>query len=202
LLKSTVTKKQIEKLEKEIEVRKEKVNNLNSVIEEQEELKDLLFETGKPLEDAVIKALKILGFSAENYDDGELELDQIIISPEGIRYIGECEGKDSKDIDVSKFRQLLDGLAADFEKENVTEKAFGILFGNAQRLFDPVERSLDFTAKCKSGAKREKIGLIKTFDLFRIAKIIVENDNLEYAKICRDAIQNQLGEIIIFPPYD
>ncbi|MCD4724968.1 MAG: hypothetical protein K8R63_08995 [Bacteroidales bacterium] len=70
----------------------------------------MLYETGKPLEQAVIKALKLLGYQAENFDDGILELDQIIISPENIRYIGECEGKDKKDIDVGKFRQLQDSL--------------------------------------------------------------------------------------------
>ena len=82
-----------------------------------------MYESGKPLENAVIKALKILGYSAENYDDGKLELDQVIISPEGDRFIGECEGKDNKDIDITKFRQLQDGLNADFEREEVSEKA-------------------------------------------------------------------------------
>lgn len=173
--------------------------SLNILLEEQESLKNLLFETGKPLENAVIKALTILGYKAENYDDGDLELDQIILSPEGERFIGECEGKDSKDIDVSKFRQLLDGLNADFEKESVTEKAFGLLFGNAQRLIPPNERTLSFTAKCLSGAKREKIGLIKTEDLFRVCRIIQENNDIEYALECRKAISKQLGGIIVFP---
>ena len=45
------------------------------------------------------KALVILGYKAEIYDNGVLELDQIIVSPEGYRYIGECEGKNKKDID-------------------------------------------------------------------------------------------------------
>ncbi len=196
------TRMEIKKVEKEIEKKTKELKVLNSVLEEQESLKDLLFETGKPLELAVIKALNILGFKAENYDDGELELDQIILSPEGLRFIGECEGKDNKDIDISKFRQLLDGLNADFEKESVTQKAFGLLFGNPQRLISPHARTLDFTLKCKSGAKREKIGLIKTSDLFRICKIILEKGDDKLTKKCRDAIYNQLGEIVIFPDYD
>ena len=184
----------------EIIMKKSKENeNLKVLLEEQESLKDLLFESGKPLEIAVIKALKIIGYSAENYDDGDLELDQIILSPEGERFIGECEGKDSKDIDVTKFRQLLDGLNADFEKEIITEKAFGLLFGNPQRMLPPAERTLSFTAKCLSGAKREKIGLIKTEDLFRICRIIQENNDIEYAAKCRKAIIEQMGEIVIFP---
>ncbi|QRR03083.1 hypothetical protein [Dyadobacter sandarakinus] len=169
---------------------------------DQESLKDLLYETGKPLEDAVIKALKILGYQAENYSDGELELDQVIISPEGDRLIGECEGKDNKDIDVTKFRQLLYSLNADFELEHVQEKAFGLLFGNPQRLVDPAERTLAFTKKCCSGAEREKIGLIKTEDLFRVAKYISENQDNDFAKLCRDAIIQQLGKIIQFPRKD
>lgn len=196
------TKKLIRKVAKDIEKKTKELKELNSVLGEQESLKDLLFETGKPLESAVIKALRALGYKADNYNDGELELDQIILSPEGHRYIGECEGKDNKDIDVSKFRQLSDGLNADFEKETVTEKAYGLLFGNPQRLLSPNERTLDFTLKCKTGAKREKIGLIKTSDLFKVCKIVLEKNDIEFAKKCRDAIHNQLGEIIIFPDYD
>ncbi len=200
--KANETRELIKKVEKEIDKKTKELKELNSVLEEQESLKDLLFETGKPLELAVIKALTILGYKAENYNDGELELDQIIQSPEGYRYIGECEGKDNKDIDVSKFRQLLDGLNADFEKESVNEKAIGLLFGNPQRLISPNDRTLDFTLKCKLGAQREKIGLIKTSDLFRVCKIVLEKGGVEFAKKCRDAINDQKGEIVVFPNFE
>lgn len=185
--------------EKEI-LKKEKENeSLKKILEEQESLKDLLFESGEQLENAVTKALHILGYKAENYNDGELELDQIILSPEGERFIGECEGKDTKDIDVSKFRQLLDGLNADFEKETVVEKAFGLLIGNPQRLINPMERTLSFTQKCLTGAEREKIGLIKTQDLFMVCRHIIENNDKNFALKCRKAILGQLGKIIEFP---
>lgn len=193
------TEQLIKEKEAEIEKHKKEIEKLNILLEEQNSIKDLLFESGKPLEKAVIKALHILGFNAENYDDGVLELDQIIISPEGGRFIGEYEGKDNKDIDVTKFRQLLDGLNADFEKDDVAVKAFGLLFGNPQRLIPPIERTLSFTQKCISGAHREKIGLIRTSDLFRICKYIMENDNQNFAKKCRNAIVEQLGQIIVFP---
>lgn len=199
LLESNNTKKIIEENNAEIEKRQKENENLNLVLDEQESLKDLLFETGKPLEDAVIFALKILGYNAENFDDGELELDQIINSPEGNRYIGECEGKENKDIDVSKFRQLLDGLNADFEKETVEEKAFGLLFGNPQRLIEPCKRNLDFTKKCKMGAQRENIGLINTSDLFKVSRYVKESNDIEFAKLCRLEIHKQLGNLIIFP---
>lgn len=182
----------IEKIEQENK-------KLQSKLQEEQILKDLLYEQGKPLENAVIKALEILGFKAENYDDGELELDQIITSPEGYRYIGECEGKNEKDIDITKFRQLLESLNADFDREGVEEKAFGILFGNAQRLTEPQSRILDFTQKCKTGANREKIALVKTADLFNVAQFLKENKDDKFQKECRTAIHNGLGKIVVFP---
>lgn len=159
----------------------------------------MLFETGKSLENAVTKALKILGYSAEGYDDGRLELDQIIISPEGDRFIGECEGKDNKDIDVSKFRQLQDALNEDFAREEVNEKAYGILFGNPQRVINPLDRMLDFTEKCKRGAEREKIALVKTPDLFNVVKHVLESGDEKFKAECRKAIKEQLGKVIEFP---
>ncbi len=181
---------------KEIE---EKNRKLEESLLEQDSLKDLLFESGKNLENAVIKALEILGYSAENYDDGKLELDQIIISPEKIRYIGECEGKENKDIDIGKFRQLQDSLNEDFERVEIKEKAFGILFGNPHRLKAPIERGIGFTEKCIQGAKREKIGLILTSDLFNVCKYILESKNGDFKIKCRNAIHEQLGGIIKFP---
>ncbi|QKZ14192.1 hypothetical protein [Spirosoma sp. KUDC1026] len=146
--------------------------------------------------------MKILGYSAEGFDDGRLELDQIIISPEGDRFIGECEGKDTKDIDVSKFRQLQDALNEDFAREEVSEKAYGILFGNPQRLTSPFERTLDFTDKCKRGAEREKIALIRTADLFNAAQYVTEFKDEAYKVQCRQAIREQLGSVVVFPAHE
>lgn len=202
LKSAEVIKQKKIKLEEEIQKRKDKIEELELLYEEQDSLKDLLYESGKLLENAVIKALEILGYSAENYDDGKLELDQVIISPEGDRFIGECEGKDNKDIDITKFRQLQDGLNADFERDEVSEKAYGLLIGNPQRMIDPDLRTLDFTEKCQSAAKREEMGLVKTVDLFKVCRIISENENMQdYAKSCRDAIKSCLGGIVVFPNY-
>jgi hypothetical protein len=174
--------------------------DLNKSLERTQILKSLLFEQGKPLERGVLAALKLLGFNAENYDDGTLELDQVILSPEGYRYIGECEGKDEKDIDISKFRQLLESMNADFARDEVAEKAFGILFGNPQRLTEPAKRTLDFTQKCKIGAEREKIALIKTVDLYVVAAYLDENENENFQLACRNAIHSGLGNVVVFPP--
>lgn len=177
----------------------EKIIQLKDEFAKENKIKDLLFETGTPLEDSVTEALIILGYEAENYNDGVLELDQVIISPEKHRFIGECEGKDTKDINITKFRQLLESLNADFARDEVPEKAFGILFGNPQRLLEPKSRKLDFTEKCKIGAEREKFALVKTADLFEIIKYLRENENEEFKKKCRDAIYNGLGKIVKFP---
>lgn len=199
LIEAEKTKNIIKQNTVTIEGLKKENKKLLEVLNEQESLKDLLFESGKTLERAVTKALRILGYEAEGFDDGTLELDQVIISPEGLRYIGECEGKDSKDIDVSKFRQLLDSLNEDFERDEVEEKAFGLIFGNPQRLMEPSKRHLDFTQKCKNGAKREKIGLVKTTDLFIVCQYLISNKDENIMKACRSAIGGQLGEIIKFP---
>lgn len=194
------------KIEKDIKQNKAEIKKicsknkrLNEELVNENVLKDLLFEQGKPLENAVIKALQILGYEAENYNDGELELDQVILSPEKHRFIGECEGKDNKDINITKFRQLLESLNADFARDDVEEKAFGILFGNPERLKDPKERTLDFTKKCKTGAEREKIALVKTVDLFMVVKYLNENRNENFKKTCRKAILDGLGKIVEFP---
>lgn len=174
-------------------------NELQMKLQEEQALKDLLYEQGKPLENAVIKALEILGFKAKNYNDGILELDQVITSPERYRYIGECEGKDSKVIDITKFRQLSESMSADFDRKEVSEKAFGILFGNAERLIDPNKRTLDFTKKCKIGAEREKISLVKTIDLFIVTKYLKEYKDDKFQLACRGAIHDGLGGIVKFP---
>lgn len=182
----------IQELQKKEELIKANLDEITS-------LKDLLFSSGKQLELAVIKALQLLGYQAQNYNDGKLELDQVITSPEGERFIGECEGKDNKDVDITKFRQLVDSLNEDFARDDVSERAIGILFGNPQRLVSPNERTLDFTEKCKSGADREKITLIKTSDLFNVAKYLSENKDLDFQRKCRNAILEQRGKVLIFP---
>lgn len=175
-------------------------NQLQADAQEEVLLKNLLFEQGKQLERAVLKSLRILGFQAENYDDGELELDQVITGPENIRCIGECEGKDTKDINIDKLRQLVESMNADFYRDGVDVRASGILFGNAQRLVEPKSRTLDFTEKCKKSAEREKIALVKTVDLYHVSKYLSETNNKEYKKSCREAIYQSFGKLVKFPP--
>lgn len=178
----------------------EENESLNEKLIEQEILKGLLYETGKPLEESVRKALKLLGYEAEGYDNGKLELDQVIVSPEGHRYIGECEGKDDKPIALKKFRQLLDSLKNYMYSEDKIKEVYGILIGNPCRLINPEDRGHEeFTPHCIDGAKREKIGLLTTESLFYVTKYIQKSSDIEFAKKCREAIYEQLGGVIIFP---
>ncbi|MBI4977150.1 MAG: hypothetical protein HZC28_06680 [Spirochaetes bacterium] len=161
--------------------------------------KGLLYEKGKALEFSVIASLRVLGYTAENYDDGIDEFDQIITSPEGDRFLGESEGKDNSAINIDKFRQLENNIQQDFTKENVTLHAIGILFGNGYRLLSPEKRETQFTDKCRTNAKRLNVILIQTMDLFSVIKYLKYNNDDIFKKKCREAIINSKGEIVIFP---
>ncbi|MFA6047299.1 MAG: hypothetical protein WCV59_02355 [Parcubacteria group bacterium] len=175
-------------------------NELLSKIDQEVQLRDLLFEKGKTLENAINLALEVLGYKAENYNDGNLEIDHVITSPEGDRFIGEAEGKDTSAINIDKFRQLSTNIQEDLQREEVENPAVGILFGNGFRLTKPTERAEQFTTKCINTAKSSNCVLIRTVDLFRVAKYTKESRNKIYAKNCRDTINDSLGKIVEFPP--
>jgi hypothetical protein len=176
----------------------ENKHSLEADLKKEQELKNLLFGTGKPLEAAVTSALQALGYSAENYKDGELEVDQVIVSPEGERLVGECEGKDSSAVNIDKFRQLAENIQADLQREEIKTPAIGILFGNGFRLTAPKDRGEQFTEKCLSSAKRGTI-LVRTVDLYSAVRHIRETNDKSYMKACREAISAGVGQIVSFP---
>lgn len=190
---------EIEAKTQQIDVLITQKNELIKKIDEAGRLKDLLFEKGKILERAIIAALEILEYKAENYDDGNLELDQLILSPEGERLVGEAEGKDSSAVNIDKFRQLTSNIQEDLKKDEVSHPAVGILFGNGYRLLKPSERSEQFTEKCINTAKSSNCILVRTSDLFCVSKYVKESSDKFFAKSCRDAIRNSIGKICDFP---
>lgn len=95
--------------------------------------------------------------------------------------------------------QLERNLQEDFARKEVTGYAKGVLFGNAYRLVPLDDRKAFFTAKCLSGAKRSKVALIRTPDLFRVAKYMRSNKDAAFAKACRAAIVRAQGGIVVFP---
>ena len=162
-------------------------------------LRRLLFEQGRPLEKAILDALKLLGFDAQPFSDGESEFDAVFVSPEG-RFLGEAEGKDNKSVNIVKFSQLERNLHEDFARDDVTDFAKGVLFGNGYRLSPITERGDFFTKKCISAAKRVGVALVRTPDLFTPAKYMKETPaDAGYAKQCREAIFRAEGGIVTFP---
>lgn len=198
LKSETELMEKINSASKDIEKLQEKKDALSDRLQEERKLKNLLFETGKPLEDAVIEALEILGYEVEDYRDGALQIDQVISDPDGTRYIGETKGKNDA-IKIGAFRQLLDNIQGDFERKDITNHAVGILFGNGFRNTHPHERGKQFTDKCITRAKQTEYILVRTSDLFEVASYVRESNDKEFAEKCRTAILKSRGKIVKFP---
>jgi hypothetical protein len=161
-------------------------------------LKNLVFEKGAALERAILKGLELLGFSAKPYKDSSSEFDAVFESTEG-RLLGEAEGKDTKAINIDKMRQLEMNIHEDFERDDVTSMAKGVLFGNAFRLSPLAERGEFFTEKCLTAAQRSGCALVKTPDLFKVAQYLSANSDAEFARQCRKALVETSGQVVKFP---
>jgi hypothetical protein len=171
---------------------------LQEELEEARVLHGLLFESGAPLEHSILKALRLLGFEASGYKEGESEFDAVFTSPEG-RFLGEAEGKESKAINIDKMSQLERNLQEDFARDEVDTYAKGVLFGNAFRFASLSEREEFFTPKCVSAAKRLGIALVRTPDLFEAARYLAKSNDPVYAEACRRAIFEAKGDVVSFP---
>lgn len=157
-------------------------------------LRGLLFEKGRPLEEAIIEALRKLGFTAEPFKDGGSEFDVVFESPEG-RLIGEAEGKDNKAVNVDKLRQLQMNIHEDLLRESVDAPAKPVLFGNAHRLVSLADRGDAFTEKCVAAALTMNTALVFTPDLFLAVQNHVECQDSEFAAACRQAILSSVGRV-------
>lgn len=155
-------------------------------------LRALLYEKGKPLENAIIEALQILGFNAAPYKDASSEFDVVFESSEG-RLIGEAEGKDTKAINVDKLRQLAMNINEDLQRDEISVSAKGVLFGNGYRLQPVSERGAQFTEKCISAARTSSTALVATADLFKVARYLSDHNDLSFATACREALLNAVG---------
>lgn len=161
-------------------------------------LRDLLFESGKPLEAAILRALKAMQFSATPFVEDGSEFDAVFASPEG-RFIGEAEGKNDKAISIEKLDQLERNIREDFARQATGTYAKGVLFGNAYRLRDLSKRPDFFTEKCCTAATRGRVALVRTPDLFPITQYLEENADDAFATACRKAILETEGTIVRFP---
>lgn len=183
--------------EEAVERAQKEKDDLKAKLAEAGELRGLLFETGKPLEAVILKALRALGFDAENFQDDANEFDAVFASAEG-RLLGEAEGKDNKAINITKLRQLTMNIDEDFGRDEVDIRAKGVLFGNAYRLTAPADRDAPFTDKCITSATAQSIALVHTPDLFEVTRHVMESGDAGFAKKCRDVLVGSVG-VVSFP---
>ncbi len=191
-------RKELLKIERSIQNLNAKRVGLLDAISVDGSLRHLLYEQGKPLEIAVLRALRLMGFEASQYYDSESEFDVVFECNEG-RLIGEVEGKDNSSIAVGKLRQLEMNIHEDFDREGVKEEAKGVLFGNAYRLHPLDSRKEFFTEKCMAAAKRRGTALVRTTDLFSVAQYLSGKNDKRFAQKCRQAILHAEGVIVEFP---
>lgn len=170
----------------EIEI---KVNDLSK-------FRALLYENGKPLEDIVISAFRVMGFVANNIKKEDMEHDVILESAEG-RAVCEIEGKDKDAINIDKLDQLTRVVDEDFkENERYSE---GILIGNPYRLYPLDQRKDPFTDKVKIAVERKQFKMLTTVELFFMVVKILENPDDEELKMrCRKTIIETRGKLIKF----
>ena len=167
-------------------------------LREHTSLRELLFGKGKKLEKAVREALGILGFKTSSFKNGDSEFDAVFESEEG-RFIGEVEGKDNKHVDIHKYSQLERNINEDLAREEVDQPAKGVLFGNAYRLLAPQERGAFFTEKVLSAAKRTNCALVRTTDLFAVARYVKDAGDKDFGRECRAALRDTNGKVVAFP---
>jgi hypothetical protein len=192
--KETSIRSKLLKVEETLKAVHSKKEQLLCELKDVGRLRNLLFEKGKPLEYAILDALKILGFDASNFDNGESEFDAVFEASEG-RLIGEAEGKDNKAINIDKLRQLAMNIHEDLEREEVETPAKGVLFGNAFRLTPLDERSEPFTVKCVNASFSNSTALVFTPDLFKVAHYLSNKRNVMFASKCRKAIVGASGRV-------
>ncbi|MBW0449262.1 hypothetical protein [Paraburkholderia phenoliruptrix] len=183
--------------EKEVDEAQQRKESISDALREAGALRALLFEKGKPLEAAIISALRALGFKAEPFKESDSEFDVVFECDEG-RLIGEAEGKDSKAVNIDKLRQLAMNIHEDLQREEVTVPAKPVLFGNGYRLQALQERPDPFTEKCHSAASTSSTALVFTPDLFPPVQYLASTTDDAYARACRQAILSSTGRVI-FP---
>ncbi len=190
-------------LKDDIKQIKDEINDLNNELDElnkdKNELtsfKKLLYEQGKPLEEAVKKSFALMGFEVSDHENDDMEHDIILKCDKG-RIIGEIEGKDNDPIRISKLDQLSRVVDEDFHRNDSYPE--GILIGNGYRYSDIEDRPNVFTEKVQISAERKNFGLLDTVELYKIlVKILEEPNNEDLKKESREIIFNSLGNEIKF----
>jgi hypothetical protein len=192
-------RKKLQHADQELEAATLKRGALATELRSAGRLRNLLFEKGKPLEVAILEALRIMGFKAEPFKDASSEFDVVFECEEG-RLIGEAEGKDSKPINIDKLRQLQMNVHEDLQRDEVSTPAKPVLFGNAFRLSPPAERPEPFTQKCIEASATSSTALVTTADLFAAVQYLNVRHDEDYARACRSVLLTTTGRVVFPPP--
>jgi hypothetical protein len=153
----------------------------------------LLYSSGRPLEQIVRAALRLLGFDVPEPDTYEGEWDVQLRDPRsGATALGEVEGPDGA-VDVNKSRQLLDCIEGE---ALLNRRHKGILIGNGYRMKPPdsEERQAQFTNHALVRASMYGTCLLPTTELFKAVCAVLKSPDNEGLKIeVRNSILNTVG---------
>ena len=177
--------KEFEELQGKSTILEKKKQSIEARRERLEMLKGMLYEQGKyGLEPPVREAFRILGFKVLEPEEYEEDYDLYIKEP-NLTIIGEIEGS-NKQMDVQKYRQLLDYVSGKVEEgENIK----GILIGNGFINVEPDKRNEQFTEKAILGCRKQKFCRITTYELFKaIRAILSESDNKKLKKSVKEKV--------------
>ncbi len=189
--------KEIDTLSAKIDQLDEQREGLKREVQSLADLRALLYEQGKPLEEAVLQAFQLMGFAARRVEAGDMEHDAVLEAAEG-RAICEVEGRNEDAIHVHKLDQLTRVVEEDFRAHDAP--AHGILIGNAYRLKPPGERDDCFTEKTREAAEWKGFALLNSTELFRAVVTILESPDIEDLKaVCRRVLLGTKGREVIFP---
>lgn len=189
-----ILKSKLLEIEEELEEIQKRKEQMLDEVRSAGAFRALLYEKGKPLEHAIIEALRIFGFKAKPFQNAESEFDVVFTSKEG-RLIGEAEGKDNKAVNVEKLRQLSMNIHEDLLREDVDKPAKPVLFGNPFRMVKPDKRDDPFTQKCVTAATSSSTALVSTPELFAAIWPLLEKKNAQFAKRCRLALLDASGRV-------
>lgn len=191
----TKLKEEILRIDTQIEDLKQQKKQIKLDIISEGRYKRLLYEKGAALEEMVVNGLALLGFEFSKTEPGS----EITFHSDEGRFFGEVAGQDDEAIGFEKLRQLEMRILEDYAHEEAEELAKGVLFGNAYCLQELNSRGDFFTKKCMAAAKKNRVALVRTPDLFEVIRHFSDSKDKIYAKKCREAILRSEGEIAKFP---
>jgi hypothetical protein len=81
----------------------------------------------------------------------------------------------------------------DYQRDEVTAMAKGVLIGDAFRFIEPSKRDVFFTDKCITAAKRSQTALLSSVDLYFAARDVQETNDQTRAAEYRRKILEGIG---------